>query len=70
MIQHDKGLAKIADDASTCRHAEISPDKVKDTHLMNNKMPPAEILCGECCHALRRIATVCAHAQRDVSDSF
>ena len=38
------GLAKIAESASH-RHAEISP--VKDTHLMNNKLPPAEILCGE-----------------------
>ena len=42
-----KGLAKIADDASPRRHAEISPVKVKDTHLMNNKLSPAEILCEE-----------------------
>ena len=39
--------AKIAEDASPRRHAEISPVKVKDTHLMNNKLPPADILCGE-----------------------
>ena len=41
-------LAKIAEDASPRRHAEISSVKVKDTHLMINKLPPAEILCGEC----------------------
>ena len=40
--------AKIAEGAFPCRHAEISPVEVKDTHLMNNKLPPAEILCGEC----------------------
>ena len=45
--QWHKGLAKIAEDASPRRHAEISPVKVKDTHLLNNKLPPAEILCGE-----------------------
>ena len=48
MTQSDKGLAKIAEGASPRRHAETSPAKVKDTHLMNNKLPPAEILCGEC----------------------
>ena len=47
MTESDKDLAKIAEDASLRRHAEISPVKVKDTHLMNNKLPPAEILCGE-----------------------
>ena len=47
MTQSDKGLAKIADGASPRRHAETSPVKVKDTHLMNNKLPPAEILCGD-----------------------
>ena len=44
----DKGLAKVAEGASPRRHAENSPVKVKDTHLMNNKLPPAEILSGEC----------------------
>ena len=48
MTQSDKGLVKIAEDASSRRHAENSPIKVKDTHLMNNKLPLAEILCGEC----------------------
>ena len=48
MTQSDKGLAKIAEGASPRRHAETSPVKVKDTHPMNNKLPPAEILCGEC----------------------
>ena len=43
----DKGLAKIVEGASSHRHAETSPLKVKDTHLMNNKLPPAEILCGD-----------------------
>ena len=47
VTQSDKGLAKIAEGPSPCRHAEISPVKVKDTHLMNNKLPPAEILCGD-----------------------
>ena len=47
MTQSDKGLVKIAEDASPRRHAEISPVKFKDTHPMNNKLPPAEILCGE-----------------------
>ena len=48
MTQSDKDLAKIAEDASPRRHAEIRPVKVKDTHLMNNKLPAAEILCGGC----------------------
>ena len=48
VTQSDKGLAKIAEGASSRRHAETSPVKVKDTHLMNNKLPPAEILCGDC----------------------
>ena len=43
MTQSDKGLAKIAEGASPRRHAETSPVKVKDTHLINNKLPPAEI---------------------------
>ena len=47
MTPSDKNSAKIAEDASPRRHAEISPVEVKDTHLMNNKLPPAEILCGE-----------------------
>ena len=47
MAQSDKGLAKIAEGVSPRRHAETSPVKVKDTHLMNNKLPPAEILCGD-----------------------
>ena len=46
VAQSDKGLAKIAECVSPRRHAETSPVKVKDTHLMNNKLPPAEILCG------------------------
>ena len=49
VIQSDKGLAKIAEAASPRRHAETSPVKVKDTQLMNNKLPPAEILCGDWC---------------------
>ena len=44
VTQSAKGLAKIAKGASTRRHAETSPVKVNDTHLMNNKLPPAEIL--------------------------
>ena len=48
VTQSDKGLAKIAEGVSPRRHAETSLVKVKDTHLMNNKLPPAEILCGEC----------------------
>ena len=47
VTQSDKGLANIAKGASPRRHAETSLVKVKDTHLMNNKLPPAEILCGE-----------------------
>ena len=47
VTQSDKDLAKIAEGASPRRHAETSPVKVKDTHLMNNKLPLAEILCGE-----------------------
>ena len=42
MTQSDKGLAKIAEGASARRHAETSPVKVKDTHLMNNKLPPRD----------------------------
>ena len=42
-----QGLDKIAHNVSPRRHAEISPVKVKDTYLMKNKLPPAEILCGE-----------------------
>ena len=38
----------LAEDAPPRRHAEISPVKIKDTRLMNNKLPPAENLCGEC----------------------
>ena len=45
--QSDKGLAKITEGASPRRHAETSPVKFKDTHFMNNKLPPAEILCGD-----------------------
>ena len=48
MTQSDKGLVKIAEDASPHRHAENSPVTVKDTHLMNNKLPPVEIMCGKC----------------------
>ena len=48
VTQSDKGLAKIAEGGSPRRHDETSPVKVKDTHLMNNKLPPAEILRGEC----------------------
>ena len=48
VTQCDLGLVKIAEGASPHRHAVTSPVKVKDTHLMNNKLPPAEILCGEC----------------------
>ena len=50
MTQSDKGLAKIniTEGSSPRRHAETSPVKVKDTHLMNNKLPAAEILCGDC----------------------
>ena len=47
VAQSDKGLAKIAEGVSPRRHAETSPVKVKVTHLMNNKLPPAEILCGD-----------------------
>ena len=47
VTQSDKGLAKISEGASPRPHAETSPVKVKDTHLMNNKLPPAEILCGD-----------------------
>ena len=47
MTEPDKGLAKIDKGASPRRRVEISLVKVKDTYLMNNKMPPAEILCGE-----------------------
>ena len=47
VTQSDKGLAKIAEGAAPCRHAETSPVEVKGTHLMNNKLPPAEILCGD-----------------------
>ena len=47
VTQSDKDLAKIAEGASPRRHAETSPVKVKDTHLMNDKLPLAEILCGE-----------------------
>ena len=47
MTQSKKDLAKIAEDASPRRHVEISPVKFKDTHLMNNKLPPAKILCEE-----------------------
>ena len=48
VTQSDKGLAKIAEGASPRRYAETSPVKVKDTHLMNNKLPPAEIFSGDC----------------------
>ena len=47
MTHSDKGLAKIAKGASPRRHAETSPLKVKDIHPINNKLPPAEILCGD-----------------------
>ena len=46
MTQPDKSLAKIAEGAFLRPHAEISPVMVKDTLLMNNKLPlsviPAE----------------------------
>ena len=48
VTQSDKGLAKIAEGASPRRHAETSPVKANDTHLMNNKLPLADILCGDC----------------------
>ena len=60
MTQYDKGSAKTAKDASPRRHAEISLVKVKATHLMNNKLPPEEILYGQwfvvrgCSHGTRR----------------
>ena len=38
---------KIAEGASSRRHAQTSPVKVRETHLMNNKLPPAEIVCEE-----------------------
>ena len=38
MAKSDKGLTKIAKDGSPRRHAEISPVKVKDAHLMNNNI--------------------------------
>ena len=41
-----KDLSKIAEDPSPRRQVEISPVKFKDTHLMNNKLPPTKILCG------------------------
>ena len=47
VTQSDKGLAKIAEDASPPRHAEISLVNVKVTHLMNNNLPPTEILWRE-----------------------
>ena len=47
VTQSDKGLAKITEGASPRPHAETSLVEVKDTHLMNNKLPPAEMLCGE-----------------------
>ena len=52
MTQSDKGLAKIAVGASPRLYAEISPYQVKDTHLMNDKLPQTEILCGECNYLL------------------
>ena len=48
VTRSDKSLAKIAADTFPRRHAENNRVKVKDTHLMNNKLPLAEILCGEC----------------------
>ena len=57
MTQCDKSLAKIAEGASPRRHAETSPIKVKDTHLMNNKLPPAEILCGDWLNGITKMAT-------------
>ena len=39
MTQSEKDFAKIVEDAYPRCHAEISPVKVKDTHLMNNKLP-------------------------------
>ena len=57
VTQSDNGIAKIAEGASSRRHAETSPVKVKDTHLMNNKLPPAEILCGDWCFFHRGTVT-------------
>ena len=47
--QSDKGLAKIPKDGSLHRHAEISPVKVKDAHIMNNNLPMAEISVWSVC---------------------
>ena len=47
VTQSDKGLAKIVEGAFPRRHAETSPVKVRDTHLMNNRLPPSEILCRD-----------------------
>ena len=58
VTQSDTGLAKIAEGASRRRHAETSPIKVKDTHLMNNKLPPAEILCGDCIFTPRNLGSI------------
>ena len=44
MTQSNKGLTAIAEDASPRRYVEISLVKVKDTHLIDDKLPPAEIL--------------------------
>ena len=63
MSQSDKDLAKIAKDATPRRHAAISPIKVKDTHIMINKPPPAEILCGEWRY-LSDFFSVCASISR------
>ena len=57
VTQSDKGLAKIAEGASPRHHAETSPVKVKDTHLMNNKLPPAEILIWRVHQRMAKVAT-------------
>ena len=46
--QPDKSLAKNASNVSTGVYLRNSPVKVKDTHLMNNNQPMAEILCVDC----------------------
>ena len=55
--QPDKSLAKSASNVSTGVHLKNSPVKVKDTHLMNNNQPMAEILCGDCRDFCRTLET-------------
>ena len=55
ITQSDEELAKIAEDVSPRRYAEINLVRVKDTRLMNDNLPPAETSGWRVSISLKRI---------------